>query len=169
MTDVIGPFVWYVYLVLQFWIDFDSAGMSWKSPHVLIFAQRNTTILKSCLVASSLKEINPFLRLWCIFFRHPHLTSIFSCTAVWAQACGLERKTSFVIIVHLWFIWRLPSFAVVVGGNSITILLFLTLIFRTFAALTIFVECVFVNTLQYHDTDDFGQDPETEDPHGPIC
>ena len=39
----------------------------------------------------------------------------FFCTAVWAQACGLEHKKSFVIIVHLWFIRLLPSFAVVVG------------------------------------------------------
>ena len=42
--------------------------------------------------------------LWCIFVCHPHLTIISCRTAVWAQACGSERKTSFVIIVHLWFI-----------------------------------------------------------------
>ena len=38
-------------------------------------------------------------------------------------------------------------------------------IIRTFAALAIFVQCVFVNTLQYHDTVDFVWDTETEDPH----
>ena len=42
--------------------------------------------------------------MWCIFVCHPHLTIIICCPAVWAQACGLERKTSNVIIVHLWFI-----------------------------------------------------------------
>ena len=49
------------------------------------------------------------------FFCRPHLTNIICCTAVWAQACGLERKTSFVIIVHLWFIRRPRLFSVVVG------------------------------------------------------
>ena len=46
-------------------------------------------------------------RLWCIFVCHPHLTLISHClTAVWAQACGSEHKTSFVIILHHRFIWR---------------------------------------------------------------
>ena len=62
--------------------------------------------------------------MWYIFICHPHLTSIICCTAVWAQACGLERETSFVIIVHLWFIRRPRSFSVVVGvlvGSSFSI------------------------------------------------
>ena len=104
---------------------------------------------------------------WCIFICHLHLTSIICCTAVWAQACGLERKTSFVIIVHLWFIRRPRSFFTYcwcVGGSSITILPLLVQIFRTFAIVTFFVLCVMVNTLPYHDPVDFVQDPETEDP-----
>ena len=44
--------------------------------------------------------------LWCVLVCHPHLTIIICCAAVWAQACGLEHKTSFVIIVHHWFIRR---------------------------------------------------------------
>ena len=46
----------------------------------------------------------------CILVCHPHLTIIICRTAVWAQACGSERKTSFVIIVHLCFIQCLRSF-----------------------------------------------------------
>ena len=46
-----------------------------------------------------------FCGMWRILVCHPHLTIILCCVAVWAQACGSERKTSFVIIVHLWFIW----------------------------------------------------------------
>ena len=42
--------------------------------------------------------------MWCILVCHAHLTIIVCCTVVWAQACGVERKTSFVIIFHLWFI-----------------------------------------------------------------
>ena len=76
----------------------------------------------------------------------------------------LERKTSFVIIVHLWFIRCPQSFPVVVGVFSITILPLLVQIVRTFATVTIFVQCVLVNTLQYHDTVDLVQDSETEDP-----
>ena len=70
-----------------------------------------------------------------IFMCHPHLTSINCCTAVWAQACGLERKTSFVIIVHRWFIRRHRSFFCCcwcVGGSNITILPLLVQIIRTF-------------------------------------
>ena len=55
---------------------------------------------------------------WSIFICHPHLTSIICCTAVWAQACGLERKTSFAIIVHLWFIRRPVVVGVLVGAVS---------------------------------------------------
>ena len=38
----------------------------------------------------------------CLLVCHPPLTSITFLTAVWAQACGLENKNTFVIIVHLW-------------------------------------------------------------------
>ena len=62
MINVIGPTVWYVYIAVQGGIDSDSSGMSLKSLHVLSFAQRILTILKSCLVAASLKAVNPFLR-----------------------------------------------------------------------------------------------------------
>ena len=51
-----------------------------------------------------------------------------------------------------------------VGGSSTTILPLLVQIIRTFANVTIFVQCVLVNTLQYHHTVDFVQDSETEDP-----
>ena len=72
-------------------------------------------ILEQCFVCLT----RPYARqhyfwgMWCIFVCHTLLTSIILCTAVWAQACGLEHKTSFVMIVHLWFIRRLPSFTVV--------------------------------------------------------
>ena len=60
-------------------------------------------------------------------------------TAVWAQACGSERKTGFVIIVYLWFIRCPRSFldpCWCVGGSSITILPPLVQTIRTFATLT---------------------------------
>ena len=59
--------------------------------------------------------------MWCIFVCHPNLTIIICCTAVLAQACGLKRKTSFVIIVHLWFIRvvdHFPLLFVLVGAVS---------------------------------------------------
>ena len=67
---------------------------------------------------------------------------------------GAQKKV-FVITVHLWFIWRLHLFVVVVGGSSITILPLLVQIIRSFATVTTLVHCVLVNTLQYHDTVDF--------------
>ena len=105
--------------------------------------------------------------MWCILVCLPHLTIIICLAAVWAQACGSEHKTSFVIIGHLWFIRCPQSFIVAVGvfgGSSITILLFLVRNFWTFATVTIFVLCVLIDTLQYHDTVEFAQDSETEDP-----
>ena len=48
--------------------------------------------------------------------------------------------------------------------SSITILPLLVHIIRIFATVTIPVLCVLVNTLQCHDTVDFVQDSETEDP-----
>ena len=105
--------------------------------------------------------------MWCIFICHPHLTGIICiicCTAVWAQACGLERKTSFVIIVHLWFIRRPRSFSVVCWWE---------LYHYTATSGTDHLElrnrdnvfqCVLVITLQYHEAVDFVQDSETEDP-----
>ena len=89
---------------------------------------------------------------------HPHLTIIICRAAVWAQACGSESKTSFVIIVHLWFIRCPRSFldpCWCVGGCSFTILPLLVQIIRTCATVTTPVRCVLVNTLQYHDTVDF--------------
>ena len=107
-------------------------------------------------------------RLWCILVCHPHLTIIICLTAVWAQACGPERKTSFVIIVHLWFIRCSRSFldpCWCVDGSSITILPLLLQIIRTFATLTNLCSvCAGKTTLQYHDTVEFVQDSETEDP-----
>ena len=52
-----------------------------------------------------------------------------------------------------------------VGVSSVTILPLLVQIIRTFATVTIFVQCVLANTLQYHDTVDFVQDSKTPDPH----
>ena len=104
--------------------------------------------------------------MWCILVCDPHRTIIICCTAVWAQACGLEHKTSFVIIVHLWFIRRPHLFflSLVCWWGSITILPHLVHIIRTFATVTTPVLCMLVNTLQYHDTVDFVQDSETKDP-----
>ena len=48
--------------------------------------------------------------------------------------------------------------------SSITILPLLVQIVRTLAIVTIFVQCVVINTLQYHDTVDLVQDSEMEDP-----
>ena len=44
--------------------------------------------------------------MWCILVCHPHLTIISCRTAVWAQACVLDHKTSFVISLHIWFTRR---------------------------------------------------------------
>ena len=52
------------------------------------------------------KTVAEFREVWCILVCHPYLTIIPCCTAVWAQACGLDHKTSFVISHHLWFIRR---------------------------------------------------------------
>ena len=97
-------------------------------------------------------------QLWCILVCHPHLTIIICRTAVWAQACGSERKTSFVIIVHVGFIRCPRSFldpCWCIGWSSITILPLLVHVVRTSATVTTPVRCVLVNTLQYHDTVDF--------------
>ena len=48
--------------------------------------------------------------------------------------------------------------------GSITILLLQVHFIRTVSTVTIHVLVVLANTLQYHDTVDFVQDPETEDP-----
>ena len=90
------------------------------------------------------------LSMSCIFVCHFHLTSITNLTAVWAQACGLEHKNTFVIIVHLWTtcIRDIYLFVSVCcwDGRSITILQLLVQILRTFATVTILV-CVLVNEL----------------------
>ena len=36
-----------------------------------------------------------FWGMWCFLVCHPHLTTIPCCTAVWAQACGLDHKNKF--------------------------------------------------------------------------
>ena len=105
--------------------------------------------------------------LWCILVCHPHLTIIICRTAVWAQACGSEHKTSFVIIVHLWFICVLDCFLIPFGvwvGAVSRHCHFWYRLFGPQQPWQIFVRCVLVNTLQYHDTVDFVQDSETEDP-----
>ena len=93
--------------------------------------------------------------MWCILVCHPHLTIILCCTAVWAQACGLENKTSFVIIVHLWFIWRLHLFVPVVGREQYHNTTISGIDSLTFATVTTLVQCVLENTFQYNDTVDF--------------
>ena len=92
-----------------------------------------------------------FRCMWCVLVCHPHLTIIIS----------------FVIIVHLWFIRCPRSFldnCWCVGVSSITILPLLVQIIRTFATLTNLCSVCAGNTLHYHDTVDFVQDSETEDP-----
>ena len=56
----------------------------------------------SCLFLDARCLAELFFGMWCIFVYHHHLTIIICCTVVWPQAWGLERKTSFVFIVHLW-------------------------------------------------------------------
>ena len=109
-----------------------------------------------------------FGSMWCILVCHPHLTITICCVAVWAQACGLERKTSFCH--YRASLVRSASSIVFclcrcLGGSSITTLPLLVQIIRTFATVTTFVLCVWVNTYQHRDTVDFVQDSETEDPH----
>ena len=99
-------------------------------------------------------------QVWSIFVCHLHLTIISCRTAFRAQACGSERKTSFVTIVHLWFTPCPQSCVVAVGvfgGSNITILLFLVRNIWTFGTVITPFLGVLVNTLQYHDT-------VTEDP-----
>ena len=56
-----------------------------------------------------------FWGMWCILVCHPHLTIIPCCTAVWAQACGLDHKTSFVTSLHLGSFGVRNCFYLVVG------------------------------------------------------
>ena len=61
----------------------------------------------------------------CVLVNHLHLTSIIVFTSVWAQACVLEHKTPFAIIVHLWSIGIRDSSLstlVCVGWSSFTVL-----------------------------------------------
>ena len=96
----------------------------------------------------------------CILVCHPHLTIILCCTAVWAQACGLDHKTSFIIIVHLWFFRHPKLFSLVVG-----VVVYYSDLRNCDNSCSV---CVFVNTLQSHDTVDLVQDSETEDPQHSI-
>ena len=93
--------------------------------------------------------------MWYILVCHPQLTIILRCTTVWVQACGLGNKTSFVIIVHLWFIWRLHLFVVVVGWEQYHDTAISGIDILTFETVTTLVQCGLVNMLQYHDIDDF--------------
>ena len=70
---------------------------------------------------------------------------------------SLVHSASFIVSCCCWCL----------GGSSITIMPLLVQIIRTFAIVTMFVQRVLVNTLRYHDTVDFAQDSETEDPH--LC
>ena len=79
------------------------------------------------------KESGCGVSLSVILVCHPHLTIFLRCTAVWAQACGLDHETSFVTFLHHRFIWRPclsfdPCWSV--GGSSITILPLLVLSIR---------------------------------------
>ena len=105
------------------------------------------------------------MEVWCILVCHLRLTIIHCCTAVWAQACGLDHKNKFrhflASLIHSASAIVFPS---VCWWGSVTILLLLVHVIRTFATVTTTVLGVLVNTLQYHDTVDFVQDSETEDP-----
>ena len=107
-----------------------------------------------------------FLGMSCLLVCHPHLTSIIVLTAVWAQACGLEHRNTFVVIVHLWTICIRDSFLFVSvcwweqyhdtatsGTDS-----------WDFRNRDNFGLCVLVNWPQCHDTVIFVQDSETGDP-----
>ena len=100
---------------------------------------------------------------WCIFICHPHLTSISCCSAVWAQACGLERKQvlslscilgsfgvldRFLLLLVSW--WEQYHDTATLGTD-----------YPDLRNRDSFCSCVLVNILQYHDT---VQDSETEDP-----
>ena len=93
------------------------------------------------------------------------MTIILCCTAVWAQACGLDHKNKFCHSFIFGSFGLRNCFYLVVGlWSSITILLLLVHVVWSFATVTTPVLGVLVNTLQYLDTVDFVQDLETEDP-----
>ena len=107
-----------------------------------------------------------FWGMWCILVCHPHLTIILCCIAVWAQACGLGYETSFchyrsslvqlapsLVCCCRW--WEQYHDTAVSGIDILT-----------FATVTTSVQCVLVNTLQYHDTANLVHDSGTEDPQG---
>ena len=87
--------------------------------------------------------------LWCILVCHPHLTIILCCTAVWAQACGLDHKNKFrhflSSLVHSASASVFTSLSVC-WWCSITILLLMVHFIRTVATVTIPVLVVLVNT-----------------------
>ena len=102
-----------------------------------------------------------FRFMWC----HPHLTIILCCTVVWAKACGLEHKTSLVIIVH--FLVHSVSSTVCCGvlvGAVSRYCYFWNRLFGPSQPWQVFVQCVLANTSQHHDTVHFMRDLETEDP-----
>ena len=109
-----------------------------------------------------------FWGMWCICSCHLHLTrTITWCTAVWAQACGLERRSSFshhrASLVHPASQWFFPLVTGVLVGEVSRYCHFW---YRSSGPSQPqqFFQCAMVNTLQYHDTVGFGQDSETEDP-----
>ena len=104
----------------QMSVFFASSSTNSKETHALpeTFQELKTrsTLLVSFAIPVHVSHHNPFLNVaahprWrkpqtlqqtqhtakplsCLFVCHPHLTSIIALTAVWAQPCGLEHKTS---------------------------------------------------------------------------
>ena len=110
--------------------------------------------------------------LWCIFVCHSHLILIplsRSCClpTVWAQACGSEHKTSLSLSCIFGSFGVLVCFLIPVGLLVEAVSRYCHSWYRLFGhqqLLQNLVLCELVNTLQYHDTVDFVQDVETEDP-----
>ena len=96
--------------------------------------------------------------MWCIFVCHPHLTIIICRTAVWAQACGSEHKTSLSLSCIIGLFGVLDCFLIPVVCLVGAVSRYCHSWYRLFGPQQpwqIFVRCVLVNTLQYHDTGDF--------------
>ena len=111
--------------------------------------------------------------MWCIFVCHPHLTIIICRTAVWAQLFGHRHavrntKQVFSSSCIIGSFGVLDCFLIPVGVLVGAVSRYCHSWYRLFGPQQpwqIHVRCVLVNTLQYHDTVDFVQDFETEDPH----
>ena len=105
----------------------------------------------------------------CVLVCHPHLTIILRCTAVWVRACGFGSQNN--KFCHFRGIFG--SFGVrncfylvvcLLVGAALRYCYFLVHIIQIFATVITPVLGVLVNTLLYHDTVNFVQDSETEDP-----